>query len=166
MAFNQAPAAPLVDNNSGTWTDTFQDELGTLSLSNVSVDPFSGSSSLASGQAAGSQTSVVISPPSFDGWGQICVDASYGTTSALDFTLLDPNNGDAPIAGFEDMLVDANGCIDITGLSPSTYPQIRVRVDHTRGATAPTLREMTVTWNPQTVILFDKKTVPTIPAGV
>ncbi|WP_411846710.1 SdrD B-like domain-containing protein [Roseibacillus persicicus] len=162
-------AAPIVDNNEGTWTNTFNDELGTFSLSNVSVDVFAGTTSLDSGQAAGSQTSVVITPPSFDAWDKLCLDASYGSNDALDITLLDPNNGDAPIVGFVDLDLsnfDTEGCLDISGLDAAAYPEIRVRVDHKRGATAPVVREMTVTWNPQTVILFDKKTVETIPAGV
>ncbi len=164
-----AQAAPEVDNNLGTWTDSLNDELGTLSLNNVSNDPFAGTASLDSGQASGSQTTVVISPPSFDGWEKVCIDASYGAVADLDVTLLDPNNGDAPIAGFVDMdmsNLDAEGCIDISALDVASFPEIRVRVDHTRGATAPTVRELKVTWNPQTVLLFDKKTLETIPAGV
>ncbi|MGJ8726603.1 MAG: SdrD B-like domain-containing protein [Roseibacillus sp.] len=164
----QLQAAPTVDNNEGTWTNTFNDELGTNVLSNVAVDVFAGTASLVSGQAAGSQTSVIITPPSFDAWDKLCLDASYGTNDALDVTLLDVSTG-SPITGFIDLDMsnfDSEGCLDISGLDAVAYPEIQVRVDHTRGATAPVVREMMVTWNPQTVLLFDKKTVETIPAGV
>ena len=106
LPFLLSAEAPEVDNNNGIWEDNFTDGLGTSTSDNVTIDPFSGSVSLSSGQNSGSQTTVVISPPSFDSWLTVCLDATYSAASNLSVSLLNGDT-DAPIVGFQNMTMSA-----------------------------------------------------------
>ncbi|HSN73943.1 MAG TPA: hypothetical protein VL334_02485, partial [Anaerolineae bacterium] len=55
-----ALAAPSVNNDVGTWVDTYNDELGVFSTTNVVNDPAAGVMKLAAGQASGNYVTVQI----------------------------------------------------------------------------------------------------------
>jgi len=158
---------PEVDNNNGVWTDNFNDQLGSANLDNVELEVFSGTVSLSSGQTSGSHTTVVIDPPSTDSWLTLCLTATYSATNNLTVDLLNGAD-DTPIAGFQGLdmsQVDANGCFDISGVDVNIYPSLKVRVNHTQGATSPIVQQIKVTWNPITFLLFDKIAPEEVGAG-
>ena len=159
--------APIVNNNAGSWTDNLNDQLGASNLNNISIDVIAGSASLSTGQNSGSQTTVIIKPPSFDSWLSFCMDATYSSNTDLTIDFLNGAD-DSPIIGYQGLdmsMGDVNGCFDISGLNILTYPTLKVKINHTRGGTVPIVNQINVTWNPQTVLLFDKRGPETVIAG-
>ena len=159
-----AVAAPQVDNNAGTWTDHFRDGVGTGSSNNVANNVFAGIMLLAAGQASGDHTTVEINPPSFDAWDQVCVTATYSAAADLQIEVLDGGT-DPTVPGFGPVAIPAGGCIDISSIDVVTHPTLKVKLYHTRGATAPVVRQLQVSWNPLSVLLFDKIGPDEVQAG-
>jgi uncharacterized repeat protein (TIGR01451 family) len=164
-----ALAAPTIDNNAGLWVDNFFDPLGTenLNSNNMAFDVVAGTISLDAGQNAGNQQTVVIAPPSFDAWEQVCLDATFSANTDLRISILDASNNSV-IPGYANLdmsTLDINGCLDISGISATTYPEIKVRIDHIRGTTTPLVKQLQVKWNPLTVLLFDKEAPVEVLAG-
>ena len=159
---------PDVDNNAGCWTDNFNDQLGTVvsNTSNLDFDVFAGTVSLAPGQNSGVQQSVVIAPPGFDSWLSICLNANYSGGSDLTIDILDAAV-DTSIAGYTGIPISSfsKNCYDISGLDINTYPELKIQINHTRGNTAPIVSRLSVKWNPQTFLLFDKIAPTSVLAG-
>jgi uncharacterized repeat protein (TIGR01451 family) len=158
---------PEFDNNAGTWTFSFNDNLGISAVQNTVVDPFAGIAQLAPGANSGSHTSSIINPPATDQWISLCLDATFSANTNLTVDILNAAD-DTPITGFAGMdmgMADANGCFDISGITYSSFPAIKVRVNYTRGVTAPTVSEIVVSWSPQSLLLFEKNAPDEIFAG-
>ena len=157
-------AAPIVDNNAGTWTDSYQDGLGIFTMTNLTLDVFAGSISLESGQTTGSLTTVKIIPPSFDAWGTICLDGNWASPAQFSIDVINAETETIVLSGLG---IDAAGCVDVSGLDPNVVTEIRVVVnfDQAGNPIPPSLTELQVTWNPVSVLLLDKTGPNTIDAG-
>ncbi|MCB1228446.1 MAG: DUF11 domain-containing protein, partial [Verrucomicrobiales bacterium] len=160
---SQVFSAPLIDNNAGTWLDTYNDSLGTSVVQQTVVDGASGVVKLISGQPSGSFTTVRIKPTSFNGWKRIRLDGTWSAASDVQVSLLDSANGDAPIAGFQN--IPYTGPINLSSLSPTTYPEIKILVALTAGTVSPVVTATTVEWNPISHLLIDKMAVAQVQAG-
>ncbi len=80
-----ALAAPVTDQNSGTSTDSFQDNAGIANIPEsfgYRHDPFGQLVTVANDASIGQVTSLLVSPVSFDAWGRIYLD--YTATQASD----------------------------------------------------------------------------------
>ncbi len=157
-----ALAAPIIDNNDGIWSDSYDDTLGVSSATNVVNDPLLGIMRLAAGQVTGNYETVIIRPPSFDAWGSLTIDGDFDLTN-LTIEILDPLNSDAVILG---PTVMPTGGISLTSLIATTYPELKVRLNLTQTTTAPTVEQLQVTWNAVSVLLLEKDAVTTRAAGV
>ena len=167
ISLNTFAAVPIVDNNNGSWTDNFNDQLGSFNLNNIELDVFSGSVALAAGQTSGSQTTVIIDPPSFDAWQTVCLQATYSNHADLTIDVLNGAD-DSPIAGFQGIDMSqgaATSCLDISNIDINAYPTLKIRINHTKGATTPIVQQITVNWNPITFLLFDKVAPEEVGAG-
>ena len=149
----------VVNNNAGTWCDDFHDTLGIFDSDNLTFNVLAGSVSLGGGSPSGYQTTVIIAPPAFDAWKEICLDANYSNPGDLLIEVLDLSNNVLFASN-----PDPSGCIDISSI-PVSENEVRVRISHTSGTTAPTVNNLCVTWNPVTLLLFDKQGPPTIQSG-
>ncbi|HSO83818.1 hypothetical protein, partial [Thiocapsa sp.] len=153
-------AAPVIDNNAGTWTDDYNDSLGVASVAQTEVNTAAGIVQLESGQASGSYRTVTIRPNSFSAWGALTLQANYSAVGDLQVEVLDP--ADTVLLGGP---VNYAGPIDLSSLSAATYPELRVRVTLTAGATRPTVSQLNVTWTPKSFILLNKKAPEEVQAG-
>ena len=157
-------SAPAIDNNAGTWTDSYNDQLGISASTNVQLNVFNGSVALMWGLTSGSMTTTEIKPPSYDAWETVCLQGTYSSTSQFTVDVLHGTNNAVLLTGLS---MDANGCFDISSL-PATLPSIKVRVNFIQGGSpvSPILNELEVSWNPITQLLLDKGTrFETVQAG-
>ncbi len=163
---NFSLAAPLVDNNAGTWVDSYNDAVGivTASSTNYLVNASAGTLSLAAGQTNGYILSSQVSPSSYESWQSICINGSYASTNDIVIDLVNAADTNT-IAGFTSLKLSPGGCIDISALdiSNSTF-RMKVSLNKT-GAVAPVINDLTVQWTPITEILLDKSAPATINAG-
>jgi len=152
-----AVAAPLLNNDEGTWSDGYGNMNGVFSQSNLVHDPYSGSISLDGSQTSGNLVTVEIEPPSFYGWETICLDGLYGNPSLVSVDVLDSSTL-LPVGGLSGLHPDTSGCIDISSLS-AAQDSIRLGITLDRASTSdpsPVISEVTASWDPKSVILVDK----------
>ena len=154
-------AAPVINNNAGTWTDNYNDSIGISAVNQTVVDATAGVAKLATGQSSGDFTTVVIKPTSFDAWGQLTLQGSWSAPANVQVSVLDPLNGDAVVLGPQSY----TGPISLASLSATTYPELKVRVALTAGATRPEISRLRATWNPISRLLVDKTAPATVQAG-
>ncbi|MBK8092689.1 MAG: DUF11 domain-containing protein [Verrucomicrobiaceae bacterium] len=161
LANNLLFAAPNINNNAGTWTDLYNDNLGVSAVQQTVVDGASGIVKLVSGQTAGDFTTVRVKPTSFDAWGSLTLDGTWAAASDVTVTLLDAT--DTVIPGFN--ALPYTGPISLSSLSATTYPEIKVKVGLTKSTLAPVVTSLQATWNPISLLLLDKKAPATVQAG-
>ena len=158
-----ALSAPLIDNNAGIWTDLYNDNLGVQAVQQTVVDGQAGVVKLVAGQTSGDFTTVRIKPPSFGAWGKVTLDGTWAAPADVTVTLLDSSHGDAVISGFN--AVPYTGPLNISSLSVSAIPEIRVKVGLSQGTVAPVITSLKATWTPISVLLIDKKAPAEVQAG-
>lgn len=91
-------AAPSVDQNRGSWFDTFTDALGLAPMSSgltqdVVQEPIGGRLVLAPGVAGGRFATSLIAPTSSSGWGRLMVDRQVPVGTRVLLWVLDPATG-------------------------------------------------------------------------
>jgi hypothetical protein len=170
VAAPSAFAAPQVDQNSGTWTDNYQDNVGIANIpesSGYRHDPFGQLVTLAPNVSVGQFATVAVSPVSFGEWGRIYIDYTASQTADLDIYFL---GGDgtwyprAPAAGggFALQASDSAAWKGMVSLStvPATQLSGRVVVKLRERVIAgdpevrirPTVQALRVTWSPRSVV--------------
>jgi len=152
---------PLIDNNAGSWTDLYNDNLGVSAVNQTVVDSAAGVVRLVSGQSSGDYTTVRIKPSSFDGWGEVRLDGVWSGAGDVRVEILDSLNGDVSVFG----PVDYSGPVSLAGLSASSYPELKVRVYLTAGVVRPAVTSLQVSWNAVSGLLIDKQAPAEVLAG-
>jgi hypothetical protein len=71
-----------INNNTGTWTDSYTDNLGVAATQQTAVDTTIGQVKLVAGQTAGNFTTVRIKPTSFSAWGALTLDGTTFSNTA------------------------------------------------------------------------------------
>ena len=143
-------ATPLVNNNAGSYTDDYANNLGIVSAPGVHITS-PGTVALISPNTSGNYVTVQIVPTSFDAWGQLTIGGNYGAPGDLMAKILSTDGihtyGPYPLP------------ITLSSvLSVSDYPGIQVQVFFTKsGAVDPIVNSLQVTWHPISQVLLDKQ---------
>ena len=162
-----ALAAPLVNNNDGTWKDEYNDSVGVDESNNLSFNVFAGVVELIPTSDTGDLMTVPIEPPSFYNWETICLDITVGSGASVTLSVLDGVT-ETPVAGFNGLPVDpAAPCFDISSINITNHPTLRIQLDVSRaaGLPSPVIKQLDVTWDPKSVLLVDKEAPVTVAAG-
>ncbi len=158
-----ASAAPLVDHDAGLWFDTYGDNTGIDTnggqTTGVKLDPFGQLVTLAPGFDAGQLATSVVEPSSFSAWRTIDLSFTASATADLEVWVQDADTGTTtgplPLGPPADPSFDASA--DLSGLGTSVQ-RVRVLVKLARtGALAPTLQDLRVTWQPESVLQIAKE---------
>ena len=160
---NSAIAAPQVDNNNGIWFDNYIDTAGVQTDNNTQHNGTARIIELAPGQTTGNYTTVLIRPTSFDAWGDLVLDATFGKAGDVTVDVLDAAGTSILISN----LALTAGAGDLSSLNPTTTSDgIRIRVNLTQsGSVAPSISSLRVTWNPISLLLLDKEAPASVLAG-
>ncbi len=118
---------------------------------------------LAVAHTSGNYRTVLICPTSFDAWGDLTLNATYGSLGDITIDILDSDGATPMITNLP--LVAGVG--DLSGLSAAaTSAGIYVRVNLTKsGSVAPSVSSLQLTWNPISLLLLDKSGPTTVLAG-
>ena len=140
-------AAPVVSNDNGVWSDTYNDALGISAATNVLNDAPAGIVRVATCGSAANYTTVLIRPTSFDQWGHVALDVSFVALADVRLDILD-GASDTPISGYTNRTLTPGPLeLDISSINAGTYPSLKVRVNLTcNGSVSPIVAQMTVTW--------------------
>jgi hypothetical protein len=157
-----AMALPVINNNNGTWTDSYNDATVTITPVNTELNAPSGTVRLVTGQSTGTYDTVLIEPSSFSARGAFTLDSNYSAVGNVQVEVRDPLNGNAVILG---PLAYGPGPIDLSSINPVTHPDLRFRITPTAGATRPTVSALKVTWTPKSALLLTKQAPAEVQAG-
>ncbi|MCC6619601.1 MAG: DUF11 domain-containing protein [Deltaproteobacteria bacterium] len=178
-----AQAAPAVDQNAGTWTDTFQDSAGIANAPlsfGVRQDPFGQLVTLLADQASGQLTTSPITPVSFEAWGKVYLDYTATQPSDLSVGFMDAAGEVTPLGPIQPSddpawkgMVSIGAEIDPTvttgrlviGFTERLVVQGVIDTDPSRpeGDPAdikikPTLQAHRATWTPRSVVRLSLET--------
>jgi uncharacterized repeat protein (TIGR01451 family)/fimbrial isopeptide formation D2 family protein len=155
-----ALAVPIIDNNAGTWSDTYNDNLGVQSIQGAIVDSIPGVVKLAAGQTSGSYETVRIKPPSFNAWGTLKLSGAWSAPTNVQVSVIDPVSQDTIIAP-----APYTGEISLAGIDPVEHPELAVVVALAEGTVSPMVSDLGVTWTPRSCLLLDKSAPASVLAG-
>jgi uncharacterized repeat protein (TIGR01451 family) len=155
-----ASAAPIIDNNVGTWTDAYHDNVGVQTNFNTVVDCDAGVVRLEAGRTSGSYETVRIKPPSFGAWGVLKLSGTWSAPSDVKVSVIDAATR-ATLLG----PADYAGEIALAGIDPVEHPEVAVIVTLTEGTVSPLVSGLAVTWEPVTRLLLDKTAPASVAAG-
>ncbi len=155
-----ALAAPIIDNNAGTWTDTYNDDLGVRTINRARVDARAGVVKLISGWQSATYETVRIKPPSFSAWGTLKLSGTWSSPAHVSVRVINASTRATLLS-----MSSYNGEISLAGIDPAAHPALAVIVDFTRGAVDPMITDLTVTWTPISVLLLDKSAPWSVQAG-
>ncbi|MFT7579291.1 MAG: putative repeat protein (TIGR01451 family), partial [Myxococcota bacterium] len=151
-----AHAAPQVDQDRGTWLDTYRDALGIVpaasgATTNVAHD-FSGRLvTIETTGADGLVETTSITPTSSFGWRDLSVTYTAATENAVVVSAVDPATGTVypltlgPGEGAFTAVADLSGV-------PASVGSLRVRLALSDAPILPTLQALRVRWHPKSVL--------------
>lgn len=153
-------ALPVMDNNAGTYFDSYGDNAGILPPNNVTIAT-AGTVSLLPNTTSGSFTTVDIVPTSFDQWTDLEVLGTYAAVGHLQVDVFDDTGnhllGPLPVNGTP---------ISLAALNPAVVTGIKVRVSFTKpGSIGPTVGSLKVRWRSVSQLLLDKQGPAAVRAG-
>jgi len=159
-----AAAAPLENQDQGTWYDGYVDSLGLLPVDGSTSfgwvhDPPGAVVSLADPGVAGQFLSSPVTPASFASWGVVRVAFTASEPDQVTVAFRDTATGtDYPVtlSPSPDGEWTAEGPIT----APPTVTQGRVVVSLGTGVVAPTVQALGVTWAPKSVVTSDITAAP------
>ncbi|MFT7578730.1 MAG: putative repeat protein (TIGR01451 family) [Myxococcota bacterium] len=150
-----ATAAPLVNDNTGTWTDTYTDNVGVDQALSVGVMHVASGRfvTLADGVDNGHYVSAPVAPSSFAAWKGVYLN--YSALAAADISLEISDDaggvwGPFPVGASTDAAFD--GFVDLSAVPASPSP-LRIKVTFARsGPIAPSVKDLQVRWVPRSVL--------------
>jgi len=134
-----AIAAPVIDNNAGTWTDTYNDNLGVRTTSGTTVVSASGVVKLIAGQTSGNYETVRIKPPSFGAWRTLKLSGTWSAPADVRVSVINALTR-ATVLG----PVDYDGEVSLAEIDPVAHPELAVIVALNEGVVSPMVSDLAV----------------------
>lgn len=169
--YTDALAAPDIDNDNGVWTDSYNDIAGIFtSYSNGITHNASAGLIELSGATNGYFTTVKIAPPRFDAWGEMEIIANRAVQNQVSYEIYYDDQGALPPLATPTPVLSGilpiSGRVDLSSLDVNRGSiRVRVILDGSLPIPKPTIDQISITWNPRSVVLLDKLGPDTVTVG-
>ncbi len=150
-----AYAAPIVNDNVGSWIDTYRDNAGVELTETVDATHNASGQlmTISTGASVGYYTTVPIAPNSYSAWTAAYVTYTAGASSDVAVTAIDDagvSYGPLAITASDDPAWD--GKVDLSSI-PATAASLKLRVDLSKsGPIVPAVQGLNVRWQPKSLI--------------